>query len=72
MTDLLLGLEREESRKPSERVEQLAPSPEDEAMDEFFDAHERGDRKAAREAFRSAVRICVMQGSENSTDEEGT
>lgn len=71
MSDLLIGLGKSEAKKPSEHVDELAPSPEDEAMDEFLDAHERGDRKSAREALRSVIRICSMD-RENYSDEEGT
>ena len=58
--DLLMGLDKAEAKQPSEHVEELAPTPEDEALNEFFDAHEKGDRAGAREAFKSAVRICMM------------
>jgi hypothetical protein len=69
--DLLLGLEKRDAKKPSEKVEELAPTPYDEAADEFFEAHAKGDRKAARDALRSVIRICSMQ-DENHSDEEGT
>jgi hypothetical protein len=70
MSDLLIGLEKAETKKPSERVEELAPTPEDEAMDEFFDAYKSGDNKAAKAALKSVIRICSMQNDYSNDGED--
>lgn len=39
-------------------------SAEDDAIDEFLDAMNSGQRVSAREAFKRAMRICLMREEE--------
>jgi hypothetical protein len=62
---LLIGLSKPE-RGSDEEAEDMG-HPADDAIDEMFGHLKSGDHKSAREAFKSAVKICMM---DNDSDDE--
>ncbi len=45
-------------------------SPEQDAIQEFFEAGKRGDYAAATDAFRTAYDLCASGGGDDEADEE--
>lgn len=71
---LLIGLSRDPERGSDDEAEKMAESsPSDDAIDEMFGHWKSGDHRAARAAFKSAVRICSLENDSDDTmkEEEG-
>jgi hypothetical protein len=69
---LLMGLGR---RKPEagadDDIGEPEPSPSEEALDEFMREFKAGNHSGAKEALRSAIRICSMERSSEAEEDAG-
>lgn len=69
---LLIGLSKDKPEHGADETEGAKESgPDDEAIDEMFRELKAGNHEGAREAFKSAVKICMMSHNEENEKDAG-